>query len=86
MTTENVFSEANRLRCQGKLTEIKPVRSLSWAKGKNLKQAAVLVPLCHVDGVPSILFTLRASHLNSHRGEVRWVKQSPFLYQPFMYM
>ncbi|RKP14109.1 NUDIX hydrolase domain-like protein, partial [Piptocephalis cylindrospora] len=34
------------------------------------REAAVLVPLCQVSGVPSILFTLRTSHLNSHRGEI----------------
>lgn len=68
---ENVFSEINRLRCKNKLTHIKPVRDLSWAKGRDLKQAAVLIPLCYVDGVPSILFTLRSLQLSSHRGEVR---------------
>lgn len=35
------------------------------------KEAAVLVPLCQVAGVPSLLFTLRTSHLNSHQGEIR---------------
>jgi len=34
------------------------------------EEAAVFVPFCLVDSVPSVLFTLRSSQLNSHRGEV----------------
>lgn len=34
------------------------------------RQAAVVVPFCTVGGVPSLLFTLRAATLSSHRGEV----------------
>ena len=36
------------------------------------RQAAVLVPLCIVDGQPSILFTLRSANLKNHSGEVRF--------------
>jgi hypothetical protein len=34
--------------------------------------AAVLVPLCNVDGVPGVLLELRAGKLRSHAGEVRY--------------
>lgn len=37
------------------------------------RQAAILVPLCMVDGFPSILFTLRSANLKKHSGEVRYV-------------
>ena len=33
----------------------------------------MLVPLCTVNSVPSVLFTLKASHMNTHAGEVRQV-------------
>jgi len=34
--------------------------------------AAVLVPLCNVDGVPGVLLELRGDKLRSHAGEVRY--------------
>ncbi|KAI8900980.1 NUDIX hydrolase domain-like protein, partial [Globomyces pollinis-pini] len=34
------------------------------------KEAAVLLPLCTVDGIASILFTVRSSKLRTHTGEV----------------
>ncbi len=33
-------------------------------------RAAVLVPLCHVDGVPSVLFTKRTETVSTHKGQV----------------
>ena len=35
-----------------------------------MKRAAVLVPLCHVDGVPSVLFTKRTETVGTHKGQV----------------
>ncbi|CAO3565641.1 unnamed protein product [Mortierella alpina] len=35
-----------------------------------LRQAGVFMPLCIHKGVPSVLFTIRASHMRNHRGEV----------------
>lgn len=35
-------------------------------------RAAILIPLCMVDGVPSILFTLRSQRMTKHAGEVRY--------------
>jgi len=34
--------------------------------------AAVLIPLCNVDGVPGVLLELRGGTLRSHAGEVRY--------------
>ncbi|KAF9174199.1 nudix (nucleoside diphosphate linked moiety X)-type motif 8 [Mortierella sp. AD011] len=36
---------------------------------KPFREAAVLMPLCIVKGVPSVLFTVRSSKLRSHSGE-----------------
>ncbi|KAI9489292.1 NUDIX hydrolase domain-like protein [Zychaea mexicana] len=36
----------------------------------NVRDAAVLMPLCNVDGQPSVLFTVRNLNLRSHRGEI----------------
>ncbi|OZJ05488.1 hypothetical protein BZG36_01627 [Bifiguratus adelaidae] len=36
----------------------------------SIREAAVLVPLCHVDNEASILFTVRHSDMRSHAGEV----------------
>jgi nudix motif 8 len=33
-------------------------------------RAAVLVPLCHVNGVPSVLFTKRTETVSTHKGQV----------------
>ena len=72
VTTENVFSEENRRRVQEKLFKTKPVREVPpWAKGKKMKKAAVLIPICAVDDQPSVLFTVRSSDLSHHKGEVR---------------
>ncbi|KAJ3104166.1 hypothetical protein HDU96_009013 [Phlyctochytrium bullatum] len=44
---------------------------IKWKfKSENPAQAAVLVPLCLVKGVPSVLFTVRASKLRKHAGQV----------------
>ncbi|CEI99262.1 hypothetical protein G6F70_007188 [Rhizopus microsporus] len=36
----------------------------------NVKEAAVLMPLCVVDGKPSVLFTVRNMNMRTHRGEI----------------
>ncbi|KAF9436680.1 nudix (nucleoside diphosphate linked moiety X)-type motif 8 [Entomortierella beljakovae] len=46
-----------------------PHHEFDYCKDKPLKEAAVLMPLCIVKGVPSVLFTLRSSKLRNHRGE-----------------
>ena len=35
-------------------------------------EAGILVPICSVHRRPSLLFTVRARHLNSHAGEIRF--------------
>jgi len=61
------------------LTESQMTRSIRMSeqlmrdRGRDIQQnrpAAVFVPLCTVDTVPSILFTLRHSDLRSHAGQV----------------
>ena len=37
----------------------------------DVREAAVLMPLCNVDGKPSVLFTVRNLNMRSHRGEIR---------------
>ncbi|KAI8145984.1 NUDIX hydrolase domain-like protein [Fennellomyces sp. T-0311] len=45
----------------------------------NVREAAVLMPLCNVDGKPSVLFTVRNLNMRSHRGEISFPggKQDP---------
>ncbi|KAF9426425.1 hypothetical protein BGZ94_006535 [Podila epigama] len=40
-----------------------------YCKDKPVREAAVFMPLCIVKGVPSVLFTVRANNMRSHRGE-----------------
>ncbi|KAF9994577.1 nudix (nucleoside diphosphate linked moiety X)-type motif 8 [Entomortierella chlamydospora] len=40
-----------------------------YDQDKPFREAAILMPLCIVKGVPSVLFTVRSSNLRSHRGE-----------------
>ncbi|KAG0051274.1 nudix (nucleoside diphosphate linked moiety X)-type motif 8 [Gryganskiella cystojenkinii] len=39
-------------------------------KEEPVRQAGVFMPLCVHNGIPSVLFTIRASHMRNHRGEV----------------
>ena len=66
----DAFSEVNKARLVQQLGRMKPRKSLLATCSE---QAAVFVPFCIVDSTPSVLFTLRSSQLNSHRGEVRSV-------------
>lgn len=47
------------------------LRSLSRRRLKgDAPKASVLVPLCHVGGIPSVLFTKRSERVGTHKGQV----------------
>lgn len=69
----DAFSEANKVRFVKKLGVMKTRKSLLASCSE---EAAVFVPFCIADSAPSVLFTLRSSQLNKHRGEVRSVLYS----------
>ena len=64
----DAFSETNKVRFVKELGRMKTRKSLLASCSE---EAAVFVPFCVVDSVPSVLFTLRSNQLNKHRGEVR---------------
>lgn len=66
-SAENIFSDENIKRTIAKFTTMKPIRLHTRQPPK---KAAVLIPLCEVDNKVSLLYTLRAAHLKSHRGQV----------------
>ncbi len=59
------FDVDTRAAIRGRLGVISP-RRMAGA----LPRAAVLVPLCHVDGVASVLFTKRTETVSTHKGHV----------------
>ena len=69
----DAFSETNKVRFVKDLGRMKTRQSLLASCSE---EAAVFVPFCVVDSVPSVLFTLRSNQLNKHRGEVRSVLSS----------
>ncbi|XP_018566857.1 nucleoside diphosphate-linked moiety X motif 8 [Anoplophora glabripennis] len=66
-SAENIFSEENIKRTIAKFATMKPIRLHTRQPPK---KAAVLIPLCEVGNKVSLLYTLRAAHLKSHRGQV----------------
>ena len=72
-TFNDAFSETNKVRFVKQLGRMKTRKSLLASCSE---EAAVFVPFCVVDSVPSVLFTLRSNKLNKHRGEVRSVLSS----------
>jgi len=61
-----VFGTENREKCVSLLRQFKaPIK-----RTKHARDAAVLVPLCVVNGEASILYTVRSQTLTSHRGQV----------------
>lgn len=66
---QNIFSEQNKLVVQKRLSSLG-----SLPRGVNIKEdarsASVLIPLCTVNGVPSLLFMVRPMTMPQHRGEV----------------
>nr|CAH7717984.1 unnamed protein product [Callosobruchus chinensis] len=66
-SAKQVFSEENMKMTTAKFASLKPVRMHARQPSK---KAAVLIPLCEVDGKVALLYTLRTVHLKSHRGQV----------------
>ncbi|KAI4456501.1 nudix hydrolase [Holotrichia oblita] len=64
---ENLVSEENISKT---ITNFKKTQILLPPTKELVKKAAVLVPICVVDGKTSLLYTLRTSHLRSHKGQV----------------
>ncbi|KOB64623.1 Nucleoside diphosphate-linked moiety X motif 8 [Operophtera brumata] len=62
----NIFSLASRERC---MTNLKKIGIPKFRKLPTAT-AAVLVPLCNVQEVPSILYTVRSSNLRTNSGEI----------------
>ena len=78
MSFETILSEDNKQLTQQRLQTLYPSgRQIDNLK-KVKRKAAILIPLCRVNGQPSILFTLRSSRLKAHRGEVRSVKVTEY--------
>ena len=68
----------NKQRIQSQLAQIQrgvlapqPKWKIGTRGSLEMKPAAVLVPLCVVNGIPSMLFTLRSSKLMGYQGDVR---------------
>jgi nudix motif 8 len=75
------FGPAFRERVRGSLVSLPPPPALYTAKLPKSKrdadyqrrmqrQAAVLIPLCTVHGVPSVLFQIRGMDVGTHKGQV----------------
>ncbi|RUS23523.1 hypothetical protein BC938DRAFT_475007 [Jimgerdemannia flammicorona] len=47
---------------------------------EDVKEAAVLIPLCVVDGRASVLFTVRSGTMRRHKGEVRYLEDPTLLF------
>lgn len=64
---EYILNKENIKRTIAKFSSLKSIRT---SPREPTKKAAVLIPLCIVDGKMSLLYTLRAANLKSHRGQV----------------
>jgi nudix motif 8 len=47
-----------------------PILRSSVKASHSVRRAAVLVPLCNVNGVPSVVFTVRTHNVGTHKGQV----------------
>ncbi|XP_063871128.1 mitochondrial coenzyme A diphosphatase NUDT8-like [Scylla paramamosain] len=68
LSFETVLSEENKNSLKVRLAKTKSPRLRDLKGGK--PRAAVLVPLCHVEGELSLLYTLRCLSLDAHAGEM----------------
>jgi hypothetical protein len=67
---ENILCEENRVRTQNKLKKYEQPMVRKIHVQDNHREAAVLIPLCTVNGEPSLLFMVRSNLIPAHRGEV----------------
>lgn len=65
MSLPTTFDPTTRAQIRARLAALS-VRRLKDVE----KRAAVLVPLCNVDGVPAVLFTKRTETVGTHKGQV----------------
>lgn len=68
LTLNSVFSETNKSRVQHVLSRL-PTSYIPREDART-RRSAVLIPLCLVDGEPSVLFTVRSRQMSKHAGEV----------------
>lgn len=66
-SADYIFNEETIRQTVEKFAKLKPIGRQPHIP---TKEAAVLVPLCIVDGKVSLLYTLRAANLKKHRGQV----------------
>merc|ERR1711892_1069019 len=64
--TDVVFNAENLTRVRQTISQLRSPRYLR----KLTVKSGILIPLCTVNGVPSLLYNLRSSKLRAHRGEV----------------
>ncbi|XP_076046505.1 mitochondrial import inner membrane translocase subunit Tim16 isoform X2 [Oratosquilla oratoria] len=67
LTWDDVLTEDNKKRCIEKLRKHSAPRTFDK---EAVKSGVVLIPLCHVHGELSMLFTVRSDNLRTHKGEV----------------
>ena len=70
-----VLAELNPQKLASLKTILAHLNKAKLKNSDNLRKAAVLVPLCEVNGKTSLLFTVRSSDLRNHSGEVRFLKK-----------
>ncbi|KAB0793246.1 hypothetical protein PPYR_12866 [Photinus pyralis] len=66
-SAENILNEENLKKVASKFANMPTIRLQTHEPSK---RAAVLIPLCVVDDKVSLLYTLRAANLKSHRAQV----------------
>lgn len=66
---QNIFSRASREQCIMNLKKFH-VAKMRRKGVQPSASAAVLVPLCSINDIPSLLYTVRSANLKSHSGQI----------------